>query len=131
MVLEEDVCDLYVVNRMSISLHIRGLHTWGLVIYRCAYENGNDWGKCLTRLRQQVKYSLDRDNGLNIMERLQYKAFERIQWRQRYVCLRMFQKLDYYSAVRTAIQVNFSARDSTYDDDMSTLLSSALGITLK
>jgi hypothetical protein len=50
--------------------------TWGFVIYRCTYENDDDWDEFMERLRYQTRDSLEAYNGLDMMDSLSMTVFE-------------------------------------------------------
>src|SRR2546423_15191719 len=53
-----------------------GHRTWGFVIYRCTYESDDDWGQFMERLRDQIRCTLEIDNGLDMMDSLSITVFE-------------------------------------------------------
>ena len=53
-----------------------GHRTWGFVIYRCTYENDDDWGQFMERLRGRIRSTLEIYNGLDMMDSLSITVFE-------------------------------------------------------
>jgi hypothetical protein len=53
-----------------------GHRTWGFVIYRCTYDNDDDWNKLMEHLRHHTSKSLEFCNGLDIMDSLSLTVIE-------------------------------------------------------
>ncbi|KAG9604934.1 hypothetical protein KCU77_g3822, partial [Aureobasidium melanogenum] len=49
---------------------------WGWVIYRCTYSSDRDWADLMSRLGFYIQESLQQQNGLDMMESLDYYVLE-------------------------------------------------------
>ncbi|KAL4815674.1 hypothetical protein BDW67DRAFT_185676 [Aspergillus spinulosporus] len=70
-----------IADRIEKLLADDGFRTWGLLIYRCTYKRDTDWAEFLRRLNFCVRDTLERYNGLDLLESyapivLQDKAFD-------------------------------------------------------
>lgn len=49
---------------------------WGWVIYRCTYDSPSDWTEFINRLNFYIHSTLTFDNGLDMLESLDYHVFD-------------------------------------------------------
>lgn len=62
----------------QISSHLLQIRhrKWGFVVYRCTYEDDNLWDLVLSRLKQYLRDSLSKFNGLNLLEIMLWTVFD-------------------------------------------------------
>jgi hypothetical protein len=53
-----------------------GHRTWGFVIYRCTYDNNDEWNEFMERLRYRIRQTLEFYNGLNLMDSFSLTVIE-------------------------------------------------------
>jgi hypothetical protein len=57
-------------------LQTDGHRTWGFVIYRCTYDNDDEWNEFMKRLRYRIRQTLEFYNGLDLMDSLGLTVIE-------------------------------------------------------
>ncbi|KAJ6184860.1 hypothetical protein N7519_006161 [Penicillium mononematosum] len=65
-----------VADQLERLMDENGHKTWGFVLYRCTYKSDSDWEKFMHQYLKPVKTSLERNNGLNILDRFRPTVFE-------------------------------------------------------
>lgn len=63
-------------DNVERQLQEDGHKIWGWVIYRCTYENDREWDEFMKSLRFYIDETLRYDNGLDMLESLDYHIFE-------------------------------------------------------
>lgn len=63
-------------DNIERQLQQDGHKIWGFVIYRCTYESDRDWAVFMQRLRQNTRKSLERCNGIDMLESLDIPVME-------------------------------------------------------
>lgn len=53
-----------------------GFRSWGLVIFRCTYQNDSDWEKFMARFLRPVPKFLEYYNGLDLLDRFAQTVLE-------------------------------------------------------
>ncbi|KAJ4989480.1 hypothetical protein SVAN01_05015 [Stagonosporopsis vannaccii] len=49
---------------------------WGFVIYRCTYDNDEDWARFMEHLNTRVRLNLEEDNAGELFERIDWAVQE-------------------------------------------------------
>lgn len=63
-------------DRLEKALNEAGFQSWGFSIYRCTYQSDSDWAEFLRRYRWHVADSLERANGLDLLESFKMTVFD-------------------------------------------------------
>ncbi|EMC93415.1 hypothetical protein BAUCODRAFT_76236 [Baudoinia panamericana UAMH 10762] len=53
-----------------------GHHLWGLVVYRCVYDDDARWAECIARLRRQIDNTMQFYNGMDLMDKFRLTVME-------------------------------------------------------
>lgn len=63
-------------DNLERLLEMDGFRTWGLVIFRCTYQNDSDWEKFMARFLRPVPRFLEYYNGLDLLDRFDPTVLE-------------------------------------------------------
>ncbi|GAB7352084.1 hypothetical protein MBLNU459_g2585t1 [Dothideomycetes sp. NU459] len=63
-------------DNVERQLQQDGHKTWGWVIYRCTYQSDQEWEEFMKRLKYYINDTLAFENGLDLLESLNYHVFE-------------------------------------------------------
>jgi hypothetical protein len=63
-------------DNVERQLQEDGHRIWGWVIYRCTYEDDDEWATFMSRLRYYIENTLRFDNALDMQASLDYHVFE-------------------------------------------------------
>ncbi|KAH0367124.1 hypothetical protein KCU65_g4898, partial [Aureobasidium melanogenum] len=57
-----------VADQIERALQADGHRIWGFVVYRCTYDNDEEWQFCMRHLREQARHSMKYYNGLDMLD---------------------------------------------------------------